>query len=104
MLTPVVDAQLIHSLNKNASAIEGTAFSKQCHLEQRRNILLLGDSLGDANMADGLKFEEDEIVRIGFLNTDVDNKLEAYLDRFDVVLTDDSSLLPLELLLQQIKP
>lgn len=94
--------QLVHSLNKNASALTGTAFWQQCQLEKRHNILLLGDSLGDANMANGLEFREDEIVRIGFLNADVKEKLETYLERFDVVLTDDSSLLPVELLMHQI--
>jgi hypothetical protein len=82
--------------------LEGTAFWKQCQLEKRHNILLLGDSLGDADMANGLQFAEDEIVRVGFLNTSVNEKLETYLQRFDVVLTDDSSLLPVELLLHQI--
>lgn len=53
-------------------------------------------------MANGLEYGEDEIVRIGFLNANVNEKLETYLQRFDVVLTDDSSLLPVELLLHQI--
>ncbi|RLN94963.1 hypothetical protein BBJ28_00021670 [Nothophytophthora sp. Chile5] len=97
------DGTLIHSLNKNASALTGTEFWKQCQLEKRHNILLLGDSLGDADMATGLDFKEDEIVRIGFLNGRADEKLELYLQRFDVVLTHDASLLPVELLLHQIQ-
>ncbi|KAE8981268.1 hypothetical protein PR003_g24667 [Phytophthora rubi] len=97
------DGTLIHSLNKYASALVETDFWKQCQLEKRHNILLLGDSLGDANMANGLDFKEDEIVRIGFLNDGAEEKLDLYLQRFDVVLTNDSSLLPLELLLHQIQ-
>ncbi|KAG7396868.1 5'-nucleotidase, cytosolic III [Phytophthora boehmeriae] len=97
------DGTLIHSLNKNASALAETEFWKQCQLEKRHNILLLGDSLGDANMADGLDFQEDEIVRIGFLNDGSEEKLDLYLQHFDVVLTNDSSLLPVELLLHQIQ-
>ncbi|KAL4118098.1 hypothetical protein PRIC2_010425 [Phytophthora ramorum] len=97
------DGTLIHSLNKNASALVETDFWKQCQLEKRHNILLLGDSLGDSNMANGLDFEEDEIVRIGFLNDGAEEKLDQYLERFDVVLTKDSSLLPVELLLHQIQ-
>ncbi|CAI5741151.1 unnamed protein product [Peronospora farinosa] len=96
------DGTLIHSLNKNASALIETDFWKQCQLEKRHNILLLGDSLGDSNMANGLDFKEDEIVRIGFLNDGIEQKLDMYLQRFDVVLTNDSSLLPVELLLHQI--
>uniref|UniRef100_M4BW70 5'-nucleotidase n=1 Tax=Hyaloperonospora arabidopsidis (strain Emoy2) TaxID=559515 RepID=M4BW70_HYAAE len=95
---------LIHSLNKNASALVETEFWKQCQLEKRHNILLLGDSLGDCNMANGLDFNENEIVRIGFLNDGAEEKLGIYLQHFDVVLTHDSSLLPVALLLYQIQP
>ncbi|KAJ8525944.1 hypothetical protein ON010_g15216 [Phytophthora cinnamomi] len=94
---------LIHSLNKNASTLVDTDFWKQCQPEKRHNILLLGDSLGDADMANGLDFKEDEIVRIGFLNDGAAEKLDLYLQRFDVVLTNDASLLPVELLLHQIQ-
>ena len=80
-----------------------TDFWKQCQLEKRHNILLLGDSLGDCNMANGLDFSEDEIVRIGFLNDGDEAKLALYLQNFDVVLTNDSSLFPVELLLHQIQ-
>ncbi|CAH0477633.1 unnamed protein product [Peronospora belbahrii] len=97
------DGTLIHSLNKNASALIDTDFWKQCQLEKRHNIVLLGDSLGDSDMANGLDFKEDEIVRIGFLNDGVEEKLDLYLQRFNVVLTNDSSLLPVELLLHQIQ-
>lgn len=96
-------SQLIHSLNKNASVLIDTPFWRQCQLEKRHNILLLGDSLGDASMADGLDYKDDEIVRIGFLNDRVDEKLDLYLQHFDVVLTNDSSLLPVELLLHQVQ-
>ncbi|UIZ22471.1 hypothetical protein KXD40_005201 [Peronospora effusa] len=91
---------LMERLNKNASALVETDFWKQCQLEKRHNILLLGDSLGDSNMANGSDFKEDEIVRIGFLNDGIEQKLDMYLQRFNVVLTNDSSLLPVELLLQ----
>lgn len=97
------DGKLIHSLNKNASVLLGTPFWQQCRMEKRRNVLLLGDSLSDANMADGLDCREDEIVRIGLLNDRVDEKLDVYLQHFDVVLTHDASLLPVELLLHQLQ-
>ncbi|KAF1322878.1 Camk/camkl/ampk protein kinase, partial [Globisporangium splendens] len=96
------DGKLIHSLNKNASVLQGSRFWQQCQMEKRHNILLLGDSLGDANMADGLDYDDDEIVRVGFLNDHVSEKLDVYLQHFDVVLTNDSSLLPVELLLHQV--
>lgn len=97
------EGKLIHSLNKNASVVLDTPFWQQCLSEKRRNVLLLGDSLGDARMTDGLDCEEDEIVRIGFLNDRVSEKLDLYLQHFDVVLTNDSSMLPVELLLHQVE-
>lgn len=97
------EGKLIHSLNKNASVVLDTPFWQQCQSEKRRNVLLLGDSLGDARMVDGLECNDDEIVRIGFLNDRVSEKLDVYLQHFDVVLTNDSSMLPVELLLHQVQ-
>ncbi|KAI9916135.1 hypothetical protein PsorP6_018005 [Peronosclerospora sorghi] len=97
------EGTLIHSLNKNATAVIGTEFWKKCQLEKRCNILLLGDSLSDCNMTNGLEFTEDDILRIGFLNEDADKKLDLYLQHFDVVLTNDSTLWPVELLLHQLE-
>jgi cytosolic 5'-nucleotidase 3 len=80
-----------------------TPFYRACQMQQRRNILLLGDSRGDINMAKGLDVTEDEIIRVGFLNVHVHESLEDYLALYDVVLTNDASLRPVELLLHQIQ-
>ncbi|TMW61991.1 hypothetical protein Poli38472_009484 [Pythium oligandrum] len=93
---------IIHSLNKNASVVLDTPFWKKCQLQKRENILLLGDSLTDATMTEGLDCSDDNIVRIGFLNDHVDERLDTYLKTFDVVLTHDSSLFPVELMLHQL--
>ncbi|DAZ95231.1 TPA: hypothetical protein N0F65_003466 [Lagenidium giganteum] len=93
---------LIHSMNKNASVLEGTEFGRQCHMEERHNILLLGDSLGDVNMANGMQFADDEIIRIGFLNHSVEERRDQYMDAFDVVLTDDATLDVVHELLRQL--
>jgi 5'-nucleotidase len=97
------DGKMIHGLNKNASVLLDTCFWSQCQMEKRHNILLLGDSIGDANMANGLDYQEDEIIKIGFLNTKINERIEEYLDTFDIVLIGDASLSPVELLLHQIK-
>lgn len=49
-------------------------------------------------MADGLE-DQHEILRIGFLNDNVDAKLEAYKKLFDVVITNDG---PMDWVLQLI--
>lgn len=94
--------ELIHCFNKNASVVLETPFWKQCQTQERRNILLLGDSRGDVRMTDGLDVDDESILRVGFLNIHVDEALEEYLQLYDVVLTHDASLLPVEALVQQL--
>ncbi|TDH72433.1 hypothetical protein CCR75_004449 [Bremia lactucae] len=94
------DGTLIHSLNKTARVLLDSSFWQQCQLEKRRNVLLLGDSQGDVRMAEGLN--ADEIIRVGFLNVHVEEALDEYLELYDVVLTCDASLLPVQMLIEQI--
>jgi HAD superfamily hydrolase (TIGR01544 family) len=94
------DGRIIHPLTKTAHALLDSPFWKECELEKRRNVLLLGDSRGDVCMADGL--DADEIIRVGFLNVHVDEALDEYLELYDVVFTNDASLEPVELLIEHM--
>uniref|UniRef100_A0A7N5JJE4 5'-nucleotidase n=1 Tax=Ailuropoda melanoleuca TaxID=9646 RepID=A0A7N5JJE4_AILME len=60
--------QLIHTYNKNSSVCENSGYFQQ--LQGKTNILLLGDSMGDLTMADGVPGVEN-ILKIGFLNDKV---------------------------------
>lgn len=60
--------ELIHVYNKHDGALKNTEYFKQ--LKDNCNIILLGDSLGDLNMADGVPNVEN-ILKIGFLNDKV---------------------------------
>ena len=81
---------LIHVFNKRARTHrESSTFFSHDDLHHRRNLILLGDSLGDVNMSDGLDF--DSCLSIGLLN-DREERLPEYLKHFDVVLLGDSSL------------
>ena len=80
----------IHMFNKKASSQEG--------LEERKNVILIGDSLGDLRMADGIK-DLNVVLSIGFLNKNVEGNLAKYKESFDVVLVDDQTMdFPLALL------
>ncbi|KAM9749438.1 7-methylguanosine phosphate-specific 5'-nucleotidase isoform 4-T4 [Dama dama] len=57
--------QLIHTYNKNSSVCENSDYFQQ--LQGKTNILLLGDSMGDLTMADGVPGVEN-ILKVGFLN------------------------------------
>jgi len=52
---------LIHAFNKN-----GCALAKGKVLGNRQNVLLMGDTIGDADMVEGIK-DVKEILKIGFL-------------------------------------
>lgn len=55
---------LIHTFNKNDYVIPGDCYHRLAH---RHNVILLGDSIGDATMAEGFK-KNGSLLKIGFLN------------------------------------
>ena len=60
--------EVIHVYNKHDGALRNTDYFKQ--VKDNCNIVLLGDSLGDLHMADGVPNVEN-ILKIGFLNDKV---------------------------------
>nr|XP_056720663.1 7-methylguanosine phosphate-specific 5'-nucleotidase [Euleptes europaea] len=80
---------LIHIYNKNNTVLENTEYFQQ--LCTRTNILLLGDSMGDLSMADGVANVEN-ILRVGFLNDKVEERREKYIEAYDVVLEKDETM------------
>ncbi|XP_008070118.1 7-methylguanosine phosphate-specific 5'-nucleotidase isoform X1 [Carlito syrichta] len=92
--------QLIHTYNKNSSMCENSSYFQQ--LQGKTNVILLGDSLGDLTMAEGVP-EMQSILKIGFLNDkQVEELRERYLDSYDVVLERDETLDVVNGLLQHI--
>lgn len=55
---------LIHTFNKNGSVIPANYIDELSH---RNNVILLGDSIGDVSMAEGVQ-GCDNLIKIGFLN------------------------------------
>ena len=78
----------IHTFNKNETSVKDSHIYSR--IKNRKNVILLGDSLGDIGMVDG--FDYDNLLKIGFLNSDVDKNLEEYKKNFDIVITNDSSM------------
>ncbi|XP_016787304.2 7-methylguanosine phosphate-specific 5'-nucleotidase isoform X2 [Pan troglodytes] len=91
--------QLIHTYNKNSSACENSGYFQQ--LEGKTNVILLGDSIGDLTMADGVPGVQN-ILKIGFLNDKVEERRERYMDSYDIVLEKDETLDVVNGLLQHI--
>jgi len=87
--------RMIHVFNKNEVIVKETPH--YANISSRGNVILLGDSLGDLSMADGVP--HDFVLTIGFLNLKgTDDPLltagfvEEYQRRFDVVLMRDNSM------------
>lgn len=58
---------VFHVFNKRAASVLDTSpYFHQTDYKERKNVVLVGDSLGDLHMSDGL--DATEILRIGFLN------------------------------------
>uniref|UniRef100_A0A3Q2D611 5'-nucleotidase n=1 Tax=Cyprinodon variegatus TaxID=28743 RepID=A0A3Q2D611_CYPVA len=81
--------ELIHIYNKREGALLNTGHFEE--LRSRPNVLLMGDSLGDLNMADGVQ-DMKYILKIGYLNDKVEERKQSYLDSYDIVLVNDESL------------
>lgn len=81
--------QLIHTFNKREGALSHAAHLPE--LKGRTNVLLLGDSLGDLTMADGVSNMQNTLT-IGFLNDQVEERKELFVNSFDIVLVNDETM------------
>ncbi|MFH1744918.1 MAG: hypothetical protein ABH881_01990 [bacterium] len=82
-----VKQPIVHGANKDETLIQNFPEIFEI-VKKRRNVILLGDSLGDARMAEG--FDCDNLIKIGFFNNK-ENK-DAYKDFYDILILNDSSL------------
>lgn len=85
-----VEEPIIHTFNKDYSSVKKFPFYK--NIKDRKNVILLGDGLGDADMIKG--FEYDNILKIGFLNEDAENSAirESFEKAFDILILDDGPM------------
>jgi cytosolic 5'-nucleotidase 3 len=76
------DEVVITSLNKKEVSLKNLSIYNE--LETKKNVILLGDAIEDRDMS-----ENENLIRIGFLNEKIEENLEQYKKNFDVVLTGD---------------
>lgn len=81
-----VDNNIIHSLNKNEVSLPPKVLN---NLQNRNNVILLGDQVSDLKMVD--KSKHDLVLSIGFLAEDSKEQYEILKSNFDIVceLNDD---------------
>ena len=77
--------KMIHVLNKSEQALAPDVSKK---LENRPNVLLFGDMVGDANMTSA---HNENVIRVGFLNQKEDENLQPFKKAFDIVCTNNTS-------------
>jgi len=90
----------IHVFNKKASSFLETPFFQLTDESDRDNVILIGDSLGDLLMSEGLKFNPSNILKVGFLNVNIEERMQQYLDAYDIVIAGEESSfqIPMEIL------
>ena len=71
-----------------AESIRKRSSEESC---KRRNVIVLGDSLGDVHMAAGVE-DPSVVLTVGFLNHKIESSLETYKKHFDIVLLDDQTM------------
>lgn len=80
---------MIHTFNKNETVLDGNEYYDLVHT--RDHIIVMGDSIGDADMASGVPASS-HIMKIGFLFDHVEANMEKYMKTFDIVLVDDQTM------------
>ena len=83
-----IQEPIIHTFNKTEITLENYPVFNI--IKGRKNVLLLGDSLGDVGMIEGFSYKN--LIKIGFLNDEVEKNLQDYKKTFDVVLLNDCSI------------
>ncbi|MFA5392156.1 MAG: hypothetical protein WC306_00470 [Candidatus Paceibacterota bacterium] len=83
-----VKQPIIHTLNKYETAIQDFPVFEL--IKDRKNVLLLGDSLNDTGMIGSFDYEN--LIKIGFLNENIEEELEYYKRNYDVIILKDSSM------------
>jgi len=93
-----VKEPVIHSMNKSEVTVRELPIYE--NLKNRKNVILLGNSLSDLDMIEG--FSYDEIINIGFLNSGTEGDIKRYSETFDVVILGDGDMNYINELLEKI--
>jgi cytosolic 5'-nucleotidase 3 len=79
---------IIHTMNKDDVLIEKRSFYNK--IKDKKNILLLGDSLDDVKMAENIDYEN--LLKVCFLDEYSVKMIEHYKKLYDVLVLNDSSM------------
>ena len=91
---------VIHSFNKDETMVKDFPNIYK-EIKNRKNVLLLGDSIGDLGMITGFNYKN--LIKIGFLNENIEKDLEIYKKKFEVIITYDYNMNYVNNLIKEIK-
>lgn len=90
---------VIHTFNKGETVLGEFPWISNI-ISERKNVVLLGDSLWDPGMIEGFMYEN--LLKIGFLNKDRAKLEESYKKHYDIIILNDGNFMFLVSILQQI--
>lgn len=82
-----VKEPVVHIMNKSEILVANFPFYKE--IEHRRNVILMGNHVGDTAMIDG--FAYDNLLTVGFFNSSPDKDLPHFEEKFDVIITEQNA-------------
>jgi 5'-nucleotidase len=90
---------IIYGMNKDATLVLDfpDVFKK---VKNRKNVILLGDNVSDAEMIKGFAYEN--LLKIGFLNERIEENLDCYKASYDIIILNDGSMECVNDLLKEI--
>ena len=94
-----IEGEVIHALNKNEWVFSKFPELRE-KLEKRKNVILIGDGLGDAEMAQGSNHET--LLKIWILTLETPELLKAYEEAFDLVLIGDDDFDEIKALIDEL--
>ncbi|HLC47390.1 MAG TPA: hypothetical protein VJI75_06715 [Candidatus Nanoarchaeia archaeon] len=83
-----VNGPIIHCMNKDETVLKSIPEVYKS-IKNRRNVLLLGDGIGDLGMIEG--FDYLNLLKIGFLNFGYNDSRKEFERSFDIILQGDGN-------------
>jgi 5'-nucleotidase len=80
---------VIHSLNKDETVVKDFPEIFE-QIKDKKNVILLGDNLEDIGMIEG--FDYDNLIKIGFLNENIEENLSEFQKNFDIIILNDGEM------------
>lgn len=80
---------VIHVLNKDETVVRDFP-EIFVRIKEKKNVILLGDNIEDIGMIEG--FDYDNLLKIGFLNYEIEKNLEQYKQNYDIVILNDGDI------------